>query len=150
MLDSATSSGEEAGTMPSNNFVFTLQPLLDRRAALESAALQTAAIARHAHALARRELAQLDSAIRAAGASPMQNVRLFQLLDRAAEAQARAVADGFAALEIAQRECVSASTARKIIETLKDRRLAAFRAERRRAERSELDDANRRKPEPLS
>jgi flagellar biosynthesis chaperone FliJ len=128
--------------MSARKFVFTLQPLLDRRKVLESAALRAVALSRHAYAGATRELERLDDAIRAAGSPPVQNAQLLQLLSQSAEAQARAVAEGFAALEIAQRESVSASTARKVIETLKQRRREAFVAERRRAEQSELDDAN--------
>ncbi|MEO6835027.1 MAG: hypothetical protein ABI231_03855 [Candidatus Tumulicola sp.] len=130
--------------MRTRKFVFTLQPLLGYRTALEDAAFQSAARCRHAYTEAQRDLERLDVAIRDAGSSPMQSAQRLTLLAQAAETQARIIAQRYAELESTHRELIAASTARRVIEKLKDQRCEAFLAAERRAERLELDEANAR------
>lgn len=122
-------------------FTFALQPLLEHRRWLEDAARARFARRSNTHAAARETLAAIERQLRNASASPTSSACL-QYLALTLESQRLAVTASGASLEEAQRTLTAASSARKAVETLRDRQRAAFEAKRRRRETRALDESN--------
>jgi flagellar biosynthesis chaperone FliJ len=114
-------------------FRFTLQPLLDRKAGIESEHRRQVAAARHALDDARSALERLMAAVAAA-----------PYLDAAIAAQLRRIAELQGDLEQRRRDLIAAARERRVIEKLGERRRRAFEAEEVRREELELDESNRR------
>lgn len=123
-------------------FVFTLAPLLDRRARIEDERKQILALAQRAYDDAVRELGRLGHEL---AAGPFADHALLRFLSRAIETQSGAVAECRAAVERARHELIAASRARRTLEKLAERRRRAFDAAESRLEELELQEANARR-----
>ncbi|MBV8118094.1 MAG: flagellar export protein FliJ [Candidatus Eremiobacteraeota bacterium] len=134
--------------------VFGLEEVLEHRRSLEDAALAALSLRRQAYLKATRKLELLtiakrgnDCNVPAIGqAVSARDLRIIdrhaRLLDSACAVQVESVAKREADVESARDAAFVARRARKIIETLRDRRLATIRAAENRAEQTELDEAN--------
>jgi flagellar export protein FliJ len=122
-------------------FVFTLQPLLDHCRHVEEAARARFSACRRAHDAAAQRLGVLEQRLLRLGAETSLAAWL-QCSAGSVETQRRHVAGCRLRWEVARRELVAAGAARKVVETLCDRRYAAYQLEMRRRRESELDDAN--------
>jgi len=114
-------------------FRFSLQPLLDRKAAIENEHRGQVAAARRALDEAR---AALEGLMAAVAAQPY--------LDGTVAAQLRRIAELQGDLERKRHDLVAAARERKVIEHLRERRRRAFEAEEAQREELELDESNAR------
>jgi flagellar biosynthesis chaperone FliJ len=114
-------------------FRFTLQPLLDRKAAIENEHRRQVAAARHALDDARAALERLMAAV---ATQPY--------LDTTIAAQLRRIAELQGDLERRRRDLIAAARERRVIEKLGERRRRAFETEEVRREELELEESNRR------
>lgn len=123
-------------------FVFSLEPLLERRARTEEERRQIFAIRQRAYDQAVRELSRIG---RELAAGPHADCALLRFLSRAIETQAGIVAQRRAAVECARHELIAAVRERRVLEKLRERRVRAFDAAQARREELELDEANARR-----
>lgn len=123
-------------------FVFTLDPLLDRRARVEEERKQILAVRQRAYDDAVRELGRIG---RELAAGPHADHALLRFLSRAFETQTRMVTERRAAVECARRELIAAARERRVLEKLRERRARAFDAAQARLEELELEEANARR-----
>jgi Flagellar FliJ protein len=114
-------------------FRFSLQPLLDRKVAIEGQCRQRVATARGALEAGR---AALDGLMAAVVARPY--------LDGAIAAQLRRIAELQGELERERQGLVAAARDRKVIEKLREGRRRAFDDDEARREELELEEANAR------
>jgi flagellar export protein FliJ len=122
-------------------FVFTLQPLLDHRRHVEEAARARFSACRRAYDAAAERLGALELRLRHHGTETTLAARL-QCFADLVETQRRFVAGCRLRCEAARLELVAARGARRVVETLRDRRYAAYQTEMRRRREAELDDVN--------
>ncbi len=135
-------------------FAFELEPLLVQWKGHEDEKRQILALQQRACEEAQRELARLKADFHA-GARELREQRPgydvvelrlryahLQLLERSITVQAVVLSDLEETLARARRDLVAAGTKRKVVDTLKQRRRAAFLGRRARAEQNEIDEAN--------
>ena len=138
-------------------FAFVLQPVLDHRERIEDEKQQVVAVRQRAVDEAERDLKRLNDDFRS-NSTELRNkhkdlaadeLRLYyahlQYIDRCIVAQIRVVAERRVELDRARTDLLAASTDRKVVEKLKDRRREAHALEEMRLEQNELDDTNARR-----
>jgi flagellar export protein FliJ len=134
---------------------FSLNAVLELRKVLEDATLAELASLLRARAEAEGQLERLHGEIRRQirampiGGSHLR-VRDMQLryecvavLENAIRNQAAALAARESEVDAARAAVIAARRARKVIEVLRDRRMAALRAAEHRSEQADLDESNR-------
>ncbi len=133
---------------------FGLQPVLAHRKRLEDAAFEAYAVRCHTFEAAALEIASRQEELRgcelamtgaATGARVVDlqrcEVRLL-FLRRCIETLGRALLQARFELDAARRAALDARTQRKLIDALRNRKIAALVTAQMRAEQTELDDAN--------
>lgn len=138
-------------------FAFALQPVLDHRQRIEEQKQLVVAARLRALDEAETELRRLNDEFRRNADHLRTNHTQFatdelrahyahmQFLDRTIIRQITVVAERRVALDRARADLLAASKARKVVDTLKERRRDAFATEERRLEQNDLDDTNARR-----
>ncbi len=133
---------------------FGLQAVLAHRKHLEDAAFEAFAARRRTFEAAALELALRHEELRrselempgaAAGVRVVDLQRCearLLFLRRFVETHVRALSDARSELDAARQAAIDARTQRKLIDALRDRKIAALAAAEMRADQTELDDAN--------
>jgi flagellar export protein FliJ len=134
-------------------FTFGLQAVLEHRKLEEDAAVRELAARTQAYDAALAERDKLRKARRDAASALPKTARVrvadvqvhaahVQFLDAAGAAQNIAIAHRCEEREAARQNLAAARRHHKVVETLRDRQMAAFAAADRRAEETELEDRN--------
>jgi flagellar FliJ protein len=138
-------------------FKFTLEPVLEHRERIEDEKQQVLAERRRELKAAEDELARLNAEFkRYSNALREDHAKLtcdelrwhyahLEYLDRCMTMQHGIILQRRTAVERARADLVAASKERKVIEKLKDRRLAEHHALEAAAEQKDLDDTNNRR-----
>lgn len=120
-------------------FRFGLEPLLLQRRAVEDALRARLAAAARSCARAQHAQRELDAAFDAARAGPQRAGDLAEI-EAALRVQAARIDGARIARERLRAALIDAGRARRALELLRERRLAAYRQERRRRDERDLAD----------